>query len=402
MKNTIKNNKGFTLVEILIAAALVAGLSTAMMNIFKQQNVAQKKTETSFELSTMVQAMNTTLLDSRACTFTLAPVPNIKTATSIAQIRTLTNQVAFQSGSTYNNLVRIQSMALRNASILPAVIPPGTKGFGEVELVVTFDKISKIINMPVTTSTQTFKLRVEVDSSFRVTNCFSALESAVETAKILVCENIGGVYKQPIDKCELVTYAAPIEKYNAVSTEYLRDFFNALINPIFVKRAGDTMTGQLTMQNASLRVDSAPITFVNAPVNMSGANFALSNGNFTQTNGFITTSMYVSVSDKRLKKEIKPITNQSKKIYDVKTYEFVWKDSERRDYGFIAQEIEKIFPELVLTNPETGYKGVQYVSMVPLLLEEVKTLKKENDRLKKENAQMRNDILKIKKHLNLD
>jgi len=43
MKKIKLGNKGFTLVEILVAAGLIAGLSVAMMNIFKQQSFSQKK-----------------------------------------------------------------------------------------------------------------------------------------------------------------------------------------------------------------------------------------------------------------------------------------------------------------------------------------------------------------------
>jgi len=49
--------------------------------------------------------------------------------------------------------------------------------------------------------------------------------------------------------------------------------------------------------------------------------------------------------------------------------------------GFIAQELEKEFPEFVVTY-ENGYKAVAYGSLTPVLVEAIKELKKEKDILK--------------------
>jgi hypothetical protein len=63
-----------------------------------------------------------------------------------------------------------------------------------------------------------------------------------------------------------------------------------------------------------------------------------------------------------------------------------------RQIGFIAQEVEKILPELVTTDAN-GYKSVAYANVVPVLVEAVKSLKTQNDRevhaLKTENAELK-------------
>ena len=48
--------------------------------------------------------------------------------------------------------------------------------------------------------------------------------------------------------------------------------------------------------------------------------------------------------------------------------------------GFIAQEIEKVFPELVVTG-KNGYKGVDYSKITPVLLEAIKDQQKQIDEL---------------------
>jgi hypothetical protein len=52
------------------------------------------------------------------------------------------------------------------------------------------------------------------------------------------------------------------------------------------------------------------------------------------------------------------------------------------DIGVIAQEIEKIAPELVITR-DNGYKAVKYEKMIALLIEAIKDLSREIELLKK-------------------
>ncbi|CAG5068769.1 hypothetical protein DYBT9623_01501 [Dyadobacter sp. CECT 9623] len=91
------------------------------------------------------------------------------------------------------------------------------------------------------------------------------------------------------------------------------------------------------------------------------------------------------VSDRRLKKDFSQLTNSLDKISKVTGYHYRWtnkKLSENIQTGVIAQEIEAIFPELVSTNAE-GYKAVNYIGLIPHLIESVKDLKAENEELKK-------------------
>ena len=93
-----------------------------------------------------------------------------------------------------------------------------------------------------------------------------------------------------------------------------------------------------------------------------------------------------SSSDKRLKDEIIPISNPIDKINSIGGYSFVWNTEKQniykgKDYGVVAQEIEKILPELVETR-ENGYKAVKYDKLVSLLIEGIKELSTEVKELK--------------------
>ena len=54
----------------------------------------------------------------------------------------------------------------------------------------------------------------------------------------------------------------------------------------------------------------------------------------------------------------------------------------KEDIGVIAQDVEKVLPEIVTTR-DTGYKAVDYQKLSVLLIESVKELKKEVEELKK-------------------
>ena len=56
--------------------------------------------------------------------------------------------------------------------------------------------------------------------------------------------------------------------------------------------------------------------------------------------------------------------------------------SSNKQIGLIAQDVEKIFPELVTTD-NNGYKSVNYTGLIPVMIESIKTLQKEIEELKK-------------------
>ena len=91
-----------------------------------------------------------------------------------------------------------------------------------------------------------------------------------------------------------------------------------------------------------------------------------------------------SSSDKRFKDNITPINNPIEKIKKIGGYEFDWNEKssyEGHDVGVIAQEIEKVLPEIVTTR-DNGYKAVKYDKIVALLIEGIKDQQLQIDELK--------------------
>jgi hypothetical protein len=83
-------------------------------------------------------------------------------------------------------------------------------------------------------------------------------------------------------------------------------------------------------------------------------------------------------SDERYKDLITPIENPNEKIKLLSGNTFVWNDKHevfkgKKDIGVIAQEVEKVLPEIVETR-DNGYKAVKYEKIVALLIESNKEL----------------------------
>ncbi|MCX8143189.1 MAG: tail fiber domain-containing protein [Bacteroidia bacterium] len=121
-------------------------------------------------------------------------------------------------------------------------------------------------------------------------------------------------------------------------------------------------------------------------------------------NGNIRVNTTIYTSDSLLKSNITPILKESSKIYKLRGISYNYNNSllsdenivqtetmnpnkqigkkveydKRIHYGFVAQEVKKIYPELVYKD-NNGILGIDYVAFIPLLVEE---LKKQNEVIK--------------------
>ena len=99
-----------------------------------------------------------------------------------------------------------------------------------------------------------------------------------------------------------------------------------------------------------------------------------------------------NTSDIKLKQNIEEIpVNEVDKILTVcpKKYSFISDNTNKSHYGFVAQDIEKIYPELVTTNQHETVEGeaqdiksINYVELIPLLICKIQQMQTEIDELK--------------------
>jgi len=122
---------------------------------------------------------------------------------------------------------------------------------------------------------------------------------------------------------------------------------------------------------------------ITASGNISASGYIYTGGDIHTTGDVVASS--TTPSDYRLKKNIGDISNPLKTIRDLVGKSFDWKNTDESDYGLIAQEVEKILPELVkeknILGKDKQYKVVKYMSMIPILIESIKELDNNNNLL---------------------
>ncbi len=161
-----------------------------------------------------------------------------------------------------------------------------------------------------------------------------------------------------------------IDQYGTTSTDARLRIFNSIAetNGITIRENGNIGMGSLT---PSVRLQVA---------------------------GDIIANSIAGSSDVRFKTNITPIQNPLQKVLALRGVNFNWNTSDfpqrmfsdQRTMGFIAQEVEKVLPEIVQTeNTTEGYKSVQYDKVVALLVEAVKEQQKQIDRLNKQIKQLK-------------
>lgn len=105
--------------------------------------------------------------------------------------------------------------------------------------------------------------------------------------------------------------------------------------------------------------------------------------------GNIGATAYFYTSDRSLKANIAPLTGSLAKVLRLQGVSFSWKKDGSKSVGVIAQDVEKVYPELVHTDKASGIKSVEYGNLVGPLVEAVKEQQKEIDALKAEVASLK-------------
>lgn len=98
---------------------------------------------------------------------------------------------------------------------------------------------------------------------------------------------------------------------------------------------------------------------------------------------YIRCDRFYTRSDIRIKKDITNLTdNHLDKLDRLVPKSYKFKNDGLEHFGFIAQDMEKEFPNLVSTDME-GLKSVNYLEMVPLLLHKINDLERKLEEIKK-------------------
>ena len=122
-------------------------------------------------------------------------------------------------------------------------------------------------------------------------------------------------------------------------------------------------------------------------------------GNVDITGNVTYTGTANQSSDRRLKTNITPLEKSIDKVMKLNGVTFNWDKTIAKNknasttlqYGFIAQEIEKVIPELVSEDSD-GYNTVNYIGVIPVLTQAMQEQQKEIEQLKDENKKLNETV----------
>lgn len=141
---------------------------------------------------------------------------------------------------------------------------------------------------------------------------------------------------------------------------------------IVVRSDSDTFTTRALVATAN-DIDITNAAGLAGNITLSvGSNIAKLDRSSNIFSGDITAANYNSTSDIQFKGNVQTLNNAVDIVNELNGVSFVWKANNKKSYGVIAQEIEKVLPELV--EIKNGIKSVNYLGIIGFLINSVKEL----------------------------
>ena len=150
----------------------------------------------------------------------------------------------------------------------------------------------------------------------------------------------------------------------------------------------------ITLTGTSFSIPQAVAT--NSTVTFSAINLGAATGASTGQLRASDDIIAFASSDITLKENISLISNSLEKVKQLRGVAYDWTDSyiqrkgglddtymRKRDIGLLAQDVEKVLPEIVARRQD-GYLAIKYDRVVALLVEAIKDLSEQVERLKKD------------------
>jgi hypothetical protein len=107
---------------------------------------------------------------------------------------------------------------------------------------------------------------------------------------------------------------------------------------------------------------------------LSTVNLANSKLFFNPSTGTLNSTIFNSLSDETVKTNRQRITNALSKLSTLGGYTYLMIDSNEPSAGLLAQEVQKVLPEAVKFNPDTGLLSLNYNAVLGLVVESINEL----------------------------
>ena len=133
--------------------------------------------------------------------------------------------------------------------------------------------------------------------------------------------------------------------------------------------SGSAANGGITMSGSSVNIEN----FVGVGVGEGNATHAITLPDNSDNTGKIQANAYLTYSSIRYKKDVEPLEDPLGTLNKLDGVSYVWKDTGKKDYGFIAEEVGKVLPDIVEFAQDSEYaNSMDYIRIISFLVEGVK------------------------------
>lgn len=386
----LNKNTGFTLVELMIAAAALGGLAIVGMNLTKQMTKSTVKmkydSETTFITNEIIQILSNP--DKCIATFKNKSAISSTVSNINGKFFISSDNANAPAGGYGNGNISIESYQVTGTApetdnsarlsinyITKEILKSGNKKPAIVDLYVTVTPGTNLITSCRSVSSGSLDIwsrGVDTDIYYSPGNVGIGTPSPAVALHV-----VNDLQQQVIraDGSHTDNTAIWINNSSASGRAYaLASTGSANING-----SGKFLIADGTAGGAvRLGIDST------GSVGIGTANpaFKLDVAGSINSSSAITASSFQYTSDKNLKEEVKNIVNGDSILMKLRAVKFRWKKDKTTDYGFIAQEVKAVVPEITSIDANK-IMHVDYAKIIPFLVDTVQKQQKEIDELKK-------------------
>ena len=162
----------------------------------------------------------------------------------------------------------------------------------------------------------------------------------------------------------------------------------------WVQVGGADGAGTAGSSGASPFIDTGTYVYYGGPRNV-GIGTATPTEALHVIGNILASEDVTAYSDERLKTDITTISGALNTVTQLRGVNYIKKDTERKSIGVIAQEVQKVLPDVVHEDPDSGLLSVAYGNMVGVLIEAIKEQQDEITELKTQMAEITSRLDKL-------
>lgn len=384
-----KNEDGFSLIQVIVAFGLLSGAGVLGMKYFSKQQTQIKQQSSDISVNYILHNVSKVISARSVCTHSYRLANDKMPMEEDYELQQIAMQVAGQPDLVIAKVETEETARLvgkfgawvSKITVVNHDPPLSVKAkLRKARLAIDFQR--RITADNVKTDKTFLDINLVENTEGVVESCFGSEDFS---AKAFCETSLQGVFNTDTQLCssiQITSYEPTTPPVNGVySLRTSRDpAFPDLHSDIRID--GDAKISNWIDKNG----DKKQITFSNGDI--SNVRQIVAEKEIVAAE--VTAKRFNHSSDRRLKKNITQIsTAQANDILKLNGVSFEWKKSNEKALGFIAQDVEKVYPNLVTENEYSHSKTVDYAGILPLILEKMKAQEKEIQELNKRISKLK-------------